>query len=125
MQGKRGPGWRPECASARDGCRRPRAGIPLESDDASARRIEPVAERDDARAPVAPLERPLRLAPDLAAHALAVAIADEEGREHRGARAVALHREARHRVADLAHWRIFSRAVSRLERSRSSSSTSG
>src|SRR2546426_11905804 len=120
MQGKRGPGWRPECASARDGCRRPRAGIPLESDDASARRIEPVAERDDARAPVAPLERPLRLAPDLAAH---LAIADEEGREHRGARAVALHREARHRVADLAHWRIFSRAVSRLERSRSSSST--
>src|SRR5207245_6374709 len=73
----------------------PRAGNPLESDDASARRIEPVAERDDARAPVAPLERPLPLAPDLAAHALGVAIAhalgvaiaDEEGREHRGARA--------------------------------------
>src|SRR6266404_8253833 len=102
MQGKRGPGWRPQYASVHDSCRRSCASVPLESDDASARRIEPVAERDDARAPVAPLERPLRLAPDLAAHALGVAIADEEGREHRGARAVAFHREARHPVADLA-----------------------
>src|SRR6266849_10188504 len=51
------------------------------------RRLQSVVERDDARAAGAPLERPFRLAADLAAQALGGLIADHEQPAHVGARA--------------------------------------